>query len=127
MRKFFLNKLVRDKVFANMVAEGQKVGHRRLNDKDFLKELKRKLLEEAEEFEPDHPEALDELADLLEVVETLGETHGSDFEKLRDRQLKRRDKRGSFNDRIYVESVELDDNDPWVKYYEKQSGRFKEI
>lgn len=126
MRTFKLNKLVRDKIFTSMQDLGQKVTYHRLSDEDFLKSLQEKLLEEAKEFNPDDPKAADELADLLEVIEQLGKVLGHDFDALRKIQTERREKRGGFDDRIYVESLELEDNDPWVKYYASEPDRFRE-
>lgn len=105
---------------------GQRVTYHQLSDKDFLPALKDKLLEEAKELDPEDPKAADELADLLEVIESIGHELGKDFEELRDTQLKRREKRGSFSKRYYVESLELDDNDPWADYYAAEPDRFKE-
>ena len=127
MRSFLLRKLVRDKVFTSMQELGQKVTYRQLDDIEFVHELKRKLLEEANEFNPTDDKASKELADLLEVIETLGNQLGTDFENLRQLQLKIREERGGFQDRIFVERLDLQDHDPWVDYYTKEPGRFKEV
>ena len=109
-----------------MQALGQKVTHHKLNDEEFLHELKRKLFEETNEFDPKDPKTLQELADLLEVIEAAGQQHGQDFESLRKLQLERREERGSFGNRIYIERLDLADDDPWVKYYAAEPGRFPE-
>lgn len=125
-RTFLLDKLVRDKVFASMQELGQKITYHRLEDEEFLRKLQKKLLEEAKEFDPDDPNALDELADLLEVIEATGKQLGKDFKGLRKLQLARRKKRGGFENRIYIERLDLEDGDPWVKYYAKDPQRFPE-
>lgn len=127
MRSFLLNKLVRDKLLTSMQNLGQTVTYRRLTDKDFVLELKRKLLEEAKEFDPSKPGALKELADLLEVIETASNQLGSSFADLRKLQLKLRTKSGAFEDRIFVERLDLANNDPWVAYYAAQPDRFTEL
>jgi len=106
---------------------GQKITHRQLDDKEFMHELQRKLLEEANEFDPDNPKAAEELADLLEVIEAAGQQPGTDFDGLRKIQLDRRAKRGAFSKRIYIERLDLADTDPWAAYYAKEPNRFKEI
>lgn len=129
MRSFLLDKLIRDNIFTSMQALGQQVEYHRLTDDDFLVELKKKLLEEANEFinSTDQAKALDELADLLEVIEFLGKELNSDFEALRNLQAERRAKNGGFADRIYVERVSLKNDDPWVEYYAANPDRFPEI
>lgn len=128
MRKFLLNKLVRDKILGEMQGMGQRVVSKKLSDAAYLHELSRKLVEEASEFKPGDPkEALKELADILEVVEALAAEFGADFDKLRAVQAERKAKRGGFTDRTYVESVTLADDDPWAAYYAKEPERFKEV
>lgn len=126
MRSFTLNKLVRDKVFTSMQELGQQITFRKLTDQEILPEMGKKLLEEANEFSPSDPNAENELADLLEVIEQLGKELGKEFEALRILQLKRRKERGSFDERIYVERLDLADEDPWVKYYAADPIRFPE-
>jgi len=127
VRSFLLNKLIRDKVFTSMQELGQKITWRKLQDEEFLHELKRKLLEEAGEFNPEDPDAAKELADLMEVIEATGEQLGQNFESLRKLQLERRKKRGAFKDRVYIERLDLADDDPWADYYAKEPERFEEV
>ena len=60
-----------------MQARGQKVHYHKLSDEQFLAELKRKLLEEIAEFAKAEEKPLDELADLLEVIESAAKQIGS--------------------------------------------------
>lgn len=128
MRSFLLNKLVRDKILGEMQAMGQQVTFKKLGDAEYLRELSRKLVEEANEFKPSDPEdALKELADVLEVVEALAAEFGADFDQLRAVQASRKAKRGGFVDRTYISRLDLADDDPWVAYYAKEPDRFKEV
>lgn len=128
MRVFQLDKLVRDGILPDMEAHGQKVLYRMLNDEAYLKELARKLVEEAKEFKLEsNKESLKELADLLEVIEALAGELGSDFETLRKLQAERRQKRGGFKDRIFVEKVMLQDTDKWADYYAADPIKFPEV
>ena len=63
--KYIYNKLVRDKIPENIdKIEGRKATWRRMNDEEYIKELNKKLVEEANEFiEENDPE---ELADIME-------------------------------------------------------------
>ena len=126
MRSFLLKKLVRDKISADMQGMGQQVVSRTLNDDEFVAELAKKLVEEAKEFDPADPKALNELADVLEVVEALGAEMGTDFEQLRKLQDERREKRGGFKTRTYVEKVTLADDDKWASYYAKEPEKYTE-
>ncbi len=126
MRRFRLNKLVRDKILPNMLEMGQKADYKKLDDTEFLKALQAKLLEETNEIDVADPEVLNELADLLEVVETIAVQLGSSNEELRKVQRARRQKRGAFNDRIFVRTLTLEDDDSWVEYYAKDPKKFPE-
>lgn len=128
MKSFLLNKLVRDKILADMQGLGQQVTYRKLDDAGYLRELHKKLLEEAGEFDAAKPDdALKELTDVLEVVEALAKQLGTDFTGLRKLQAESREKRGGFETRTFVERLDLADDDPWVAYYAKDPERFKEI
>lgn len=127
MRTFVLNKLVRDKVFLNMQEIGEQVEYRVLNDQEFLTALVSKFREEVSEFDPNDSSAIDELADILEVVKYLINTMGLSSQKVREAQSARRKKRGGFKERIFVEKLILLDDDPWAEYYARQPDRFTEI
>ncbi len=128
MRTFVLNKLVRDGILPDMERMRQQVVYRTLNDEAFLKALAAKLVEEAQEFSLESTqESLKELADVLEVVEALAGQLGSDFEQLRALQLKRRQKRGGFQDRTFIETVALAGNDKWAAYYAADPVKYPEI
>jgi predicted house-cleaning noncanonical NTP pyrophosphatase (MazG superfamily) len=106
---------------------GQKVTYHKLTDDELLSELHRKLLEEAKEFDPNKPQAVSELADIMEVVESLALQLGSSVDDLKMIQQDRRTNRGGFEAKIYVERLDLEDNDPWVEYYAQEPDRFPEV
>lgn len=107
---------------------GQKVTYRKLNDREYLAALAAKLQEEAGELKTDDKEeAIKELADVLEVIDTLVIILGTDIAKVRKVQAERKAKRGGFAKRLYVERLDLQDDDPWADYYAKEPERFKEI
>ncbi len=111
----------------DMERNGQHVVYRKLNDEAYLKALAAKLVEEAREFklESNH-EALKELADLLEVVEALAHELESDFETVRQLQQTKREQRGGFKDRIFIESVSVPDTDKWAAYYAADPQKYPE-
>lgn len=133
MRKFLLNKLVRDGIVADMQAKGQQVVSRQLDDAEFLHEAGRKVTEETGEFDAAKPDAK-ELADIIEIAETTAQAArdmaakaGIATEELEALQLKRHEERGGFATRTYVESVTLQDDDSWVDYYTSEPDRFIEV
>src|SRR5436305_331450 len=127
MRRFELNKLVRDGVFASMQKQGQEVQYKKLDDEKYDRALRAKLVEEAKEFAEADTGSLEELSDVLEVVELLAAQDGTNFGQLRAAQLAKRQKAGGYAGRIFVESVTMDDNDPWAAYYAREPARFTEI
>jgi predicted house-cleaning noncanonical NTP pyrophosphatase (MazG superfamily) len=133
MRKFLLNKLVRDGIVPEMEKAGQQVESRVLEDTEFLREAGRKVLEEITEFDPEKPDAK-ELVDIIEASETTAQAArdfaakmGISIEELEALQLQRRKERGGFDKRLYIESVTLENNDPWATYYASDPQRFKEV
>lgn len=68
--KYTYNKLVRDKIPENINSmEGRKATWRIMDDDEYVKELNRKLLEEAHEFIEEN--AIEELADVMEVIQSI--------------------------------------------------------
>lgn len=98
------NKLVRDKIIDIIKSKGENPKYHILGEDEYIAELHRKLFEEAGEFaEEDSPE---ELADLLEVVYTIAKVKNIDLEEVEKIRLTKREKRGGFDDMIYLEGVE---------------------
>jgi len=97
-------KLVRDKIIDIIKDNGEIPKYHKLSDEEFLNELHKKLFEEANEFiEADDPE---ELADLLEVVYAIAKHKNIDMKQVENIRLKKREKRGGFENKIYLEGVE---------------------
>jgi len=99
------NKLVRDKI--PEIIENKKDGrpvYRIMNSDEYLTALNTKLKEELNEYLESG--AIEELADLEEVLLAILEAKNvsfQDFEKIR---LEKSEKRGGFKKRIFLESVE---------------------
>ena len=68
--RYTYNKLVRDKIPENIDNElGRKCKYRILDDTEYLKELNKKVLEEANEFIEEN--SIEELGDLMEVKNAI--------------------------------------------------------
>ncbi|MFD3260750.1 phosphoribosyl-ATP pyrophosphohydrolase [Paenibacillus lentus] len=102
------NKLVRDKIPQIIAADGKAYRSRILDKEEYLQELRTKLREETEEYfnAADDKEALEELADMLEVIRALAEAHGSSPTELEKIRVDKAEKRGGFQDRVYLIDVD---------------------
>ena len=102
------NKLVRDKILEIIEANGSQYSARVLNEEELLKEVKAKMVEEALEFEKadDKKEAIEELADILELVYAAISSLGISYEDLEEVRHQKREKRGGFDQAIYLIDVE---------------------
>ncbi|MFQ6724462.1 MAG: hypothetical protein ACLRFE_03955 [Clostridia bacterium] len=97
-------KLVRDRIIEIIKANGENPIYHTLSDDEYLDELHKKLFEEANEFiENDDPE---ELADLMEVIYAIAKHKNINMEEVEKERVKKREKRGGFEDKIYLETVE---------------------
>ena len=98
------NKRVRDKILEIIKSNGQKSTHKILSDEEYTKELINKLGEEVEEYKTD--KNTDELADIMEVIYALADIHGCTPEQLEAIRAEKAEKRGGFNDKIFLIKVE---------------------
>lgn len=103
------NKLVRDRIPGIIRATGKECRTTILNEDDYKKELHAKLREESQEYlaAPVPEEALDELADLLEVIRALAAVHGATWEELNALRENKAQARGGFKDQVFL--VDVDD------------------
>lgn len=102
MKKVY-NKLVRDKIPAIIKADGKTPVTRILDEKEYPKELIKKLKEEADEFEANP--SIEELADIKEVVIALRLALNIQAGELEDMRRKKADERGRFKKRIFLMEV----------------------
>lgn len=99
-------KLVRDNI-PNIIKEnGNTPIIRILSDEEYKIELEKKLIEECNEvLESTNEDRIEELADLLEVIYALARIENKEFKDIDEICKLKRLKRGSFNDKIYLEGV----------------------
>lgn len=100
-----MGKLVRDKIPEIIRKSGKEPIVRVMDKEEFLVELKRKAVEEAQEFSEAESKAemLEELVDELEVILASLEVLDSSLEELQKTRLTKYKERGGFKDRIYWE------------------------
>lgn len=97
------NKLVRDKIPEIIRKNGETPTIRILESEEYLQELNKKLMEEANEYLADG--SVEELADIEEVLRTLVELKGISYEDFDKIRKSKREKRGAFKDRVFLEST----------------------
>ena len=100
------NKLVRDKIPEIIKNNNEEPITKILNDIDYKKELENKLYEEYQEvLEATGKDRLEELADMLEIISYLAKLENSTLDNVIEIANKKVLKRGSFENRIYLEKV----------------------
>lgn len=98
------NKLVRDKIPQIIENNGEKPITEVLNDREYRKELLKKLKEECEEVvnARDAVETLEELADVYEVVLSIAKLENLDICDVIKMADKKRNAKGGFDKRIFL-------------------------
>ena len=102
------NKLVRDKIPKIIKESGKIPVTKILNEEEYINELRKKSQEELEEYltaETDQ-EALEELADLLEIIHALAKVHSSTIEEVDKIRAEKAAKRGGFTDKVFLIEVQ---------------------
>ena len=96
-------KLVRDKIPKIIEGSGKTCNIRILSNAEYLAALDAKLQEELNEYQAD--KSMEELADLLEVMMAVAEARDHTFTEIEAIRREKAEKRGSFRERIWLESV----------------------
>ncbi|HVT60830.1 MAG TPA: nucleoside triphosphate pyrophosphohydrolase [Thermoanaerobaculia bacterium] len=95
---------MREKLIRDRIPQMASIPHQRLrragDDGEFIRFLETKLGEELEEFKTSR--SLEELADILEVVETLCQALGSEILTLTQMQDTKRSRNGGFHERYIL-------------------------
>ncbi len=100
------NKLVRDKIPDIIKGNGENPVIKVLNEDEYKKELEKKFYEEYNKvISANGQDRLEELADMLEVIAALAKIEGKTLEDVSLIAHQKVLKRGSFNNRIYLEKV----------------------
>ncbi|HLS23197.1 MAG TPA: nucleoside triphosphate pyrophosphohydrolase [Pseudogracilibacillus sp.] len=102
------NKLVRDKIPQIIEASGKQFTTKILSDEAYKKEARKKLQEELDEYNDakSDEDALEELADILELIYALAKVHGTTIDEIEQIRAEKAEKRGGFEDKIFLLEVE---------------------
>lgn len=79
-----------------------------LKPREHAIQIKRKLVEELREYQEtsNNEDAIEELADLLELIYAVLPLHGSSMEKLEKVRVEKREKRGGFEKGYFLTEVQ---------------------
>lgn len=104
-------KLVRDNIPDIIRKNGELPNIREMDTDEYRRELLYKLIEEAEEvrqagYDPAERSFMTELADLSEVLGAVMKEFNINADELAETQRKRREERGGFDNRVFLESVQ---------------------
>ena len=119
MAKFRFEKIVRDKVPQILSDQDIIFVRKNLSHEDTISALKEKLMEEAQEVkEAQNKEDLrEEIADTVEVVESLIAHSGLTWDEIMQARKIKNEKRGAFQDAVYISTVESYDGHTLEKYH----------
>lgn len=108
MRKFLNNKLWRDKEQESTEQMGSIVHVKNLTDAEYDAALRSKLIEEIAEVQAakSREELMSEIADVYELIDSLLKLHTFDKEAILAIQAHKREKRGGYEQRIFVTIAE---------------------
>lgn len=104
------NKLVRDLIPNIIESDGKTCVTYILDDSQYITEVNKKMREELAEYEGADTSdyAVEELADLLELLHAAAKFHGVTVEELEAVRAEKAAKRGGFEERIFLMEVEDD-------------------
>jgi predicted house-cleaning noncanonical NTP pyrophosphatase (MazG superfamily) len=102
------NKLVRNRIPHIITSQGKECRTRILDPEEYKHELRTKLREEAGEYfeAGKDQDALEELADMLEVIRALAEVHGANVAELDKLRADKAEARGGFQERVFLIDVD---------------------
>lgn len=104
MKKIHYNKLVRDNIPQVIRNNGGDFKIKRLSDKEFEKELIRKVGEEASGLlgAKNKKDLISELADVLDVIEAIKRLKGISNQEIKKLQKEAYERKGGFKGKLYL-------------------------
>lgn len=101
------NKLVRDKIPTIIEEDGKRCRFSVLDQKAYREKLVEKFHEETIEFEEttNDDEAIEELADLLELIHAAATLHGQSIDEVERIRMVKKERRGGFEKKLLLIEV----------------------
>lgn len=103
-KEIIYNKLIRDRIPEITLDDGWQSTTKVLNKKDFIIELKKKILEEAKELNEGKGDKnlVEELADIQEIIDAILAEKSVKFSNFQSQKLEKRKKRGGFKKKLFL-------------------------
>ncbi len=117
MKRTIHSKLVRDNIPEILLKKNLIPEFFEMDGDEYSAALKEKIVEEARELQiaGTTQEVVDELADVFEVAESLAKNFGISMETVRVRQEEKRQERGGFEKRIFLQYVDEEDGEAIIE------------
>ncbi len=102
------NKLIRDRILEIIKTDGEKPYSRVLNKNEYLKEIKKKIAEEAKELvkAEGKKEIINEIVDIQELIDVIISELGLTKSQIKKKQKIKNKKRGGFKKRLFLIKTE---------------------
>lgn len=131
-RTFRYDKLVRDKIVPEMIANGDEVDFEVVEDDvQYLRCLLEKLIEEATEASradlTEADELLAELGDIEEIIDAILILRRLTRRQLNAAKLRKHHKRGGFRSRHFIRTTAVVPDSPWLGYYLERPDQYPEV
>jgi predicted house-cleaning noncanonical NTP pyrophosphatase (MazG superfamily) len=129
IRIFVANKLVRDATAQRLNQRGITAHTHVLTTEEYDKELRSKLVEEADEVvhTASPKELTTELADVLEVIHALCALHNISIEDVEQARCTAKEARGGFDQHVYISQFEMAADNEAINYYLNQPHKYPEV
>lgn len=129
MIKFGCNKISRDNTLARMAAADIITHYKILTGAELDQALKNKLIEEAHEVvtAENRAELISELADTLEVLDAICKAANISQTELLEVKNNIKIQRGGFERGIFMEYIEMAEDNPWVAHFRKSPEKYPEL
>ncbi|MDC0865177.1 nucleoside triphosphate pyrophosphohydrolase [Rickettsiaceae bacterium] len=119
MIRYPFNKLIRSKLPERMKKEGVIFNSKCLSQEEYAEELKRKLVEEADEVldTTSKDRLVAELADVMEVINAMLEANSISMEEVEKHRLEKREVNGYFHPDNYINYIDVAKDNTLVRGY----------
>lgn len=128
MLKFRFKKLVRDNIVHLQLAQGAKPLYWQLSDDEHAEHLVKKVIEEVQEVTAaTKGEVAAELADVQQALDDLRDKLGITPAAVAEAQSAKAAKYGKFEQGVYVDHVEVPEDNAWVEHFRSNPERYPEL
>ena len=103
MKKYYHQKLIRDKIPQWIESQGGQYETKVLSSRDYPIRLKQKLIEEAQELaKAPKVDLINELADIWELFKTITDYHHLKVSDIKKYAARKKQQRGGFRKRLFL-------------------------